>query len=351
MTDRDDRSALEYVRSRRDLGRVSEFVRVGDAWGILKYSVRTGSGHYLLISADGRSSYTGDLCRRLEAVRRGGIVTNEAVDCGRCLNGRAFLLLTWVEGVSAGKVLPGFDPEQQRCLGDAAGKLLRRIHDCSAEGAAAVPGARIDAVMQRYDPVEAGRFVHAKVFYDFVMDNADEITAGVKARDESRAGAGCAAESKAGDAAGAGIGFAEDPKASAASLDRTVMLHGDFRPDNLILAGAGRSEPSAIQPVPIDWVPDAFGDAAEDFVRAHAAAGASPVFAAAQVRGYWGGDVPEWFWRRLRSYTALHQLEIIGWRGMTRDHDSFVERQHDSIMYYYDGMRELIPTWFGRKTK
>lgn len=91
-----------------------------------------------------------------------------------------------------------------------------------------------------------------------------------------------------------------------------------------------------------DW-----GDPYEEFNRIVWCAQCSPAFAAGQVRGYFGGEPREEFWRLLALYIASNTLSSLPWAipfGQ-REIDTML-RQAQDVLRWYRGMREPVPLWY-----
>lgn len=89
--------------------------------------------------------------------------------------------------------------------------------------------------------------------------------------------------------------------------NRESFLHDDYHPANLIICD-GRLEGI------IDFGRHDWGDPVHDFVKlAYFSRTVSIPFAAGQIDGYTGGEVPEQFWKKYSLYAAMTIIPDIVW--------------------------------------
>ena len=97
----------------------------------------------------------------------------------------------------------------------------------------------------------------------------------------------------------------------------------------------------------IDFDRDDSGDPWEEFNRIVWCAQASPVFASGIVDGYFGGDVPEAFWRLLALYISSNALSSLPWAiPFGEAQIDVMRKQAAEILSWYDQMRQIIPAWY-----
>lgn len=127
---------------------------------------------------------------------------------------------------------------------------------------------------------------------------------------------------------------------------RESFLHDDFHTANLILRDG---ELKGI----IDFARYDWGDPVHDFVKlAYFSRNVSIPFAAGQIDGYNGGEVPEGFWKKYSLYAAMTIIPDIVWsywysweRGSPEQVERMWERVH-RVYLDHDGFSSEIPQWY-----
>lgn len=90
-----------------------------------------------------------------------------------------------------------------------------------------------------------------------------------------------------------------------------------------------------------------FGDPWEEFNRIVWCVQASPYFATGMVNGYFDGQVPLDFWKLLAFYIASNTLSSIPWSiPFGEDELNIMIKQASDVIEWYDGMENLVPTWY-----
>lgn len=234
-----------------------------------------------------------------------GVAMPQPIEFGVCGGGtRVYQLLTWCEGEQLAGALPAMCDAKQRALGQKAGVMLRLIHSLPAP-------AELPDWSRRYLP-----------------DTLERIGWYKKS--------GMAVEG--GEAI---LRYMEDSKHLLEGRPQ-CQLHGDFHSGNLLVdAGGGLSI--------IDWELldfDNYGDPWEEFNRINGQP-VLPHFATGLVRGYFGGEPPEEFWRLLALYLSAGALMMISW-AYYRERDYLEESLQTArdLLCAYDGMRRIIPRWY-----
>ena len=116
--------------------------------------------------------------------------------------------------------------------------------------------------------------------------------------------------------------------------------HGDYHIGNMMVDTDGQLQI-------IDFDRDDYGDPWEEFNRIVWCAQASPVFASGMVDGYFGGPVPEEFWRLLALYICSNTLSSIYWAiPFGQQEIDTMLRQGQEVLSWYNGMKNIVPSWY-----
>ena len=239
----------------------------------------------------------------LTSLNKANLPVPQAIDFGLCEEGQSvYMLLEWMEGKEAEKVLPDMPKDKQYRLGVKAGRILRSIHENAAIKSAEqnwydryfeVISPRIDAYKNEGIPFEG----------------ADEILA-----------------------------FIEENKHLL--HDRSQCnIHGDFHLGNLII----QDEELFV----IDWQTVDFDGVADPWVDFKSIGVEHTAFAVGQIDGYFDSQVPEEFWRILALYLATSAITSIVWAKYFAPDclDSIMELNRN-VVKWYDKMKQVIPTWY-----
>lgn len=117
--------------------------------------------------------------------------------------------------------------------------------------------------------------------------------------------------------------------------------HGDYHVGNMML------EHGTLQIIDFDRYD--FGDPWEEFNRIVWCAQASPAFASGQLDGYFGGTPPMDFFRLLAFYIASNTLGSIRWAIPFGDAEiAVMMEQAANVLAWYDGMKTVVPGWYGK---
>lgn len=263
-------------------------------------------GAYLLRLFDG---FSFDLRRaEFEALHRMQAMT---VHCSRPIafgqwksDGVFFLLLSYVEGTDAERILPLTPKPQQLRIGMQAGEELSRIGCCAAP-----------------EPAEAWAVRHHRR-----IERAEAVL--------QAGGAWGASAEVASAKVRADSGLAEGRPES--------FLHGSFGPANLIVH-TGRLV-GVIGFERFGW-----GDPVYEFARLglHSRS-LSPLFCTGQILGYHGGQAPDdLFWRLYALYAASGVLSQLA-DTLEQRPEMFGEtlQMADRLLLDHDGFASDRPSWF-----
>lgn len=225
-----------------------------------KYYIETVGGERLLLRVADIAEYErkrteyGMLQKMVEL----GVPASRPVDFGVCGGGKnVYQLLTWVDGLDAEAVLPTLSVTEQYGLGVRSGKILQKIHSIPA------PATQEDWAVRfnRKTSVKIQKYRECGLRF-----KGDEYV----------------------------IAYIEQNRALLENRPQCYH-HGDYHVGNMII-GAGNTLSI------IDWNRPDYGDPWEEFNRIVWSATASPLFAAGQLHGYFGGEPPIEFFKLLAFY-------------------------------------------------
>ena len=274
--------------------------------GDRKYYIETIEGKKLLLRIAEAANYKSKkkdydfLCRLNEA----GLPVPKAMEFGMCEAGKSvYMLLEWMEGEEAEKVVPNMAEEKQYGIGVNSGQILRKIHDNSI-----ITGVEQDWY-DRYFEVINPR-IEAYKSKGIPFDGAEDI-----------------------------LSFIEENK-DLLHGRRQCNIHGDYHLGNLII---NDGEELFV----IDWQTVDFeggGDPWVDFINIGIE---HPAFAAGQIDGYFNHQVPEEFWRMLALYLSVSAITSIVWaKYFAPDQLDRVMELNRDVLKWYDGMKRVVPSWY-----
>ena len=283
--------------------RFCETLPIEKGWsGDKKYCVTTAEKmkYFLRISPIKKYESRKSLHEMLGRVCALGVPMCEPVELGTCDEG-VFMLQRWVDGEDLETLLPLLSETEQYVLGIKSGEIARKIHSIPApetqEEWAARFNRKTNNKIRKYH--ECGiRFEGDEYVIDYIEKNRHLL--------ENR------------------------PQ---------CFQHGDYHVGNMMLENG--------EIAIIDFDRDDFGDPWEEFNRIVWSAAASPHFATGQLRGYFGGEPPQEFFKLLAFYIASNTLSSIYWAvpfGQS-DLDTMMKQTQD-VLRWFDNMRNHVPTWY-----
>jgi aminoglycoside phosphotransferase (APT) family kinase protein len=231
-----------------------------------------------------------------------GIRMSAPVGFGVCCGGKSvYTLLTWVKGDDLEAVLPRLPEYEQYRLGLCAGEILRKIHAIPLRGADIPSETKKPKKLRQLSSYEASsvRVPGDEPVIRFVRENIDSIW-----------------------------------------LEKPAYLHGDFHPGNLVFSGDGIGV--------IDFNRWEIGDPYEEFYKLESfGREVSVPFARGQIDAYFGGEVPEGFWKALAVYSAHASLYSIKWaERFGRDEIEGMVRRYYTAMEDFEGFTRIVPKWY-----
>ena len=273
--------------------------------GDRKYYIETDAGQKLLLRIS-EVAYI-DTKKKdydfLSSLNKAKLPVPRAVDFGLCEEGQSvYMLLEWMEGEEAEKVLPDMPEDKQYCLGVKAGQILRGIHEN-----APIKQAQQDW-FDRYFDVITPR-IDAYKNEGIPFEGAEEI-----------------------------LTFIEENKHLLHDRNQS-NIHGDYHLGNLIIADE--------ELFVIDWQTVDFDGVADPWVDFKSIGVEHTAFAVGQIDGYFDSQVPEEFWRILALYLATGAITSIVWAKYFAPDclDSIMELNRN-VAKWYDKMKQIIPSWY-----
>ena len=274
--------------------------------GDKKYCIATADGtKYLLrITAAERAHrfYLGYL--RMQEAAALGISMCLPVEFGQCPEG-TYAIHSWVEGVDAEGYIPTLAVEKQYAYGLDAGSILKKLHTLPAP-ADVTPwekrfNAKIDRKIRMYDECPL-KYENGQLFLSFLSDNRHLLS--------------------------------DRPQ---------TYQHGDYHVGNMMIDRDGKL-------TIIDFDRDDFGDPWEEFNRIVWCAQAAPAFASGMVDGYFGREIPMEFWKLLALYISSNTLSSLPWAIPFGEKEiQTMRKQAAQVLQWYDGMKNVVPTWYQKK--
>ena len=272
--------------------------------GAQKYCAITADGQkYLLrISTIDRLERKRREYEKMSEVAQLGISMCMPVEFGTCDEG-AYSIQSWIDGVDAEETIMAMDADTQYRYGWDAGQILAKIHTIPAPIDAPSWETRFNAKIDRriamYENCELKYESGGDAFLDYLACNRHLL----KDRPQS-------------------------------------YQHGDYHIGNMMVNNDG------VLTI-IDFDRDDFGDPWEDFNRIVWCAQAAPAFASGMVDGYFGGKVPMEFWKLLALYICSNTLSSLPWAIPFGEGEIQVMRkQATQVLEWYDGMKNVVPTWY-----
>lgn len=185
---------------------------------------------------------------------------------GTTKDGETYTLSQWIPGNTLDEVFPCGSYAEERELGIRCGNLLKKIHSSLPKY---TDLHMIQRLEERLDNAEK------RISSEINTDGAETLLNAVHRLQRE-------------------VSSLEDGPC--------FRLHGDYHTGNLVL---DRSERLHI----LDPVYGSAGAPEEDHARVLVSAEHSKIFARGQIESYYTGNIPEWFWGRLRFYILLHLVE------------------------------------------
>jgi len=271
----------------------------------IKYYIETMQGERLLLRVSSINQYDKKKAEynTISTIVKQGIPMSEPIDFGTCDNGASvYMLLTWIDGNDAEKVLPTLSCKEQYLLGIKAGHILKSIHSIPAlstqEEWETLYNRKIDRNIERY------------IRCDLKINGAEKM-----------------------------ISYIEQNRYLLKNRPQSIH-HGDYHVGNMIVSDSGNLSI-------IDFNRFDYGDPWQEFNRIVWCADCSKHFATGRVNGYFNGKPPVEFWELLALYISSNTLGSIPWAiPFGQVEIDTMTMQASQILEYYDDMKSVVPKWY-----
>ena len=215
----------------------------------------------------------------------------------------AYSIQSWIDGEDAEELVMSMDEEKQYRYGLDAGRILAKIHTIPAPKDAPSWETRFNAKIDRkiamYKSCELKYESGGDAFLSYLAENRYLL----RGRPQS-------------------------------------YQHGDYHIGNMMIDQDG------VLTI-IDFDRDDFGDPWEEFNRIVWCAQAAPAFASGMVDGYFDGKVPMEFWKLLALYISSNTLSSLPWAiSFGEGEIQVMRKQAAQVLEWYDGMKNVVPTWY-----
>ena len=270
-----------------------------------KYCVTDEKGERFLLRISALEQYDAKQAEfaMMQRVASLGVPMCLPIEFGICDEG-VYSIQSWIDGESAGSVIPRLSSEKQYAYGLEAGRILRRIHSIPAPGTqedwAVRFNRKIDTKIRKYGECPI-KYPKGQAFIDYV--NANRYLLNGRPQ---------------------------------------TYQHGDYHIGNMMIDRSGKL-------YVIDFNRNDYGDPWEEFNRIVWCAQKSPRFASGMVDGYFEGEVPPEFWKLLALYISSNTLSSVYWAVPYGEKEvNTMLDQAEEVLCWYDDMRNTIPTWYVR---
>lgn len=270
-----------------------------------KYYAETNSGERLLLRVSDISEYEEkkhefDLMKQIAAV---GINMSQPIDFGVCAGGKSvYQILTWVEGEEAKEVLPSLSEKVQYEFGWEAGRMMLKMQTVESyppsSNWANIYGERVSKYLEAY-----------------------------KACGETLVGEDLL------------ISFLEQ---HSSWLDHRPMclLHADFQSDNMVISPENKL-------YAIDFQGSGIVDPYYALTGVMVTAEVSPQFSTGQLHSYFGGQVPEEFWKLNAFYMAAESINAFAVAvTLGQEEVDYSNEMMKAMLEWFDNFNNLIPSWY-----
>ena len=269
-------------------------------------ATRDGQTYLLRISSPDRLDRKRQEYEKMQQVAQLGIPMCLPMEFGICEEG-AYSIQSWIDGVDAEEAILTMKEARQYRYGLDSGRILAKIHTIPAP-----PDA----------PDWESRF-NAKIDRKIAMYE------------------NCPLKYELGDAF---LKYLAENRHLLINRPQSYQ-HGDYHIGNMMIDRSG------VLTV-IDFDRDDFGDPWEEFNRIVWCAQAAPAFASGMVDGYFGGRVPMDFWKLLALYICSNTLSSLPWAiPFGEEQIQIMQKQASEILSWYDGMKNVVPTWYQPKVE
>jgi Predicted aminoglycoside phosphotransferase len=229
----------------------------------------------------------------------------QPLDFGTCDNGKSvYQLLTWCDGKNLEIVLPVLSEKEQYAIGIESGRILRTIHSIQA------PDTLDDW------------------FIRYTSQNDDRVSAFSQTNIQLEGGEAL-------------LHYYNENKELLRNRPQ-CFHHGDWHTENLLLSEG--NELSVIDWELLDY--GNYGDPWEEFNRINNCP-IIPHYHSGQIKGYFGGEPPEEFWRLLAVYLSAGALMLMSWAYYLQPNElDYAIKNASKVLSCFNQMKNLVPSWY-----
>lgn len=260
-----------------------------------------GNTYFLRVYPDGdfeRHKQEFDLMHTVESY---GVPMARALELGE-EHGLPYIVTEWIDGDIAETVIPKMPKEKAYEYGVKAGEYLKLIHRIPAPINCGPWKDRFSRQLDNRLDLYASckyKYEHGALFYAYCIDNREL--------------------------------FSDRPQ---------CMHHGDYHVGNMMIDRSGELKI-------IDFNRFDHGDPFKEFNRIAWSAQCSSDFATGLVDGYFGGKVPEEFWKLLLLYLSSNILGSLPWAVPYGEEEvKTMRRQAADILEWYAFFYRNVPSWY-----
>ena len=271
-----------------------------------KYYIETADSRKLLLRVSEISEHERKRAEyeRMQRMDAAGVPLPHPVEFGICNNGKnVYQLTAWCDGENLETTLLTLPETEQYILGLKAGEILRKIHS--------VHVSRTDISKEDWN----------ERYSSFIDESIRSIhDCGVQI-----------------DGAELIINYYNNNRYLLKTRPQ-CYIHGDYHAGNMMLSP---EQELAV----IDWeihLYNSYGDPWKEISMQE-----TPHFSTGMIRGYFGGEPPEDYWRVLAFYTSIGAISSIPW-AYYRFPDELESRiKHNAdVLKWFDNMNNPMPTWY-----
>ena len=263
-----------------------------------KFCVTTTDGSKYLLRVSPMSHYDNrkELYAIQELVAASNIPMCKPVEFGTCEDG-VYSIQSWIEGDDLEAALPLLSETEQYVLGLKAGEILRKIHNIPVPETEIDGIGAVERILQDYQE-------HGQHF-----EGDDKVIAYISHN----------------------LHHLEDRP--------QCFLFSDYNVKNMMFENGELRI--------IDFERFEIGDPWEEFKNIVWSAYASPHFATGQIRGYFGGEPPMYFFRLLSVYIPCLLLSLLSSWAVSSEFGRVVSlKLSQDVLKWFGNMNNLLPTWY-----
>ncbi len=225
---------------------------------------------------------------------------------GKFDDGRVYMLLSFVEGQDAIKILPTLDERKQYQLGKEAGKILKRFHEIPIVTNVTWKEVYENKIPRKIKAAKEAKIKHKHldIFIDYVLNHMHIVQ------------------------------------------NKTMKFqHGDYHIGNMIIT-------KDLELGIIDFDKIDIADSLDDFKPFVWTVNISNVFETGLIDGYHDNNVPEEFFKTLALYAAESCIGHMPWAITFGDEEVKIALEvADKVYEWYKGFSTVIPTWYDSTLK